>query len=182
MTVASSKTIEGELSSENVEIERQSGGDLAVEPSSIDFHLGDDLLRLTGTAEVVVDDKSTYPKTWPTGNLRVPAGGFRLGFTDERLALPDDYVGVIHGRSSVGRLGLFIENAGLVDAGFGGQITLELYNPMDYDIELKEGMRICQMTLHSHEDPPDVAYSRGNNNKYDGQMGATPSRLHKDFD
>jgi dCTP deaminase len=179
--IASSKTINDKLDDGDVQIERTNGGDLAVEPSSIDLHLGDELLRMTGTDRVVVDDESTYPEHWPTGTMEVPSGEFRLAHTDEVLALPDEYVGVIHGRSSVGRLGLFIENAGLVDAGFNGQITLELYNPMDYDIVLKEDMRICQMTLHSHENPPDVAYSRGNSNKYNGQMGATPSRLHEDF-
>lgn len=178
--IASSNTISDEVQGGKIGIERESG-EVAIEPSSVDLHLGDQLLRANGTKKVVVDDPDTYPEWWETDDLVVPAGGFRLAHTDERVALPDEYVGLIHGRSSVGRLGLFIENAGLVDAGFEGQITLELFNPMEYDIELREDMRICQMTLHAHDDPPDVSYSLQNGNKYQEQMGATPSRLYKDF-
>lgn len=179
--IASSKTIDREITDGAVQIDRSNGDSASVEPSSVDLHLHDELLRMTGTDKVVVDEESTYPEHWTTDELVVPSGEFRLGSTDERVALPDDYVGVLHGRSSVGRLGLFIENAGLIDAGFDGEITLELYNPMPYDIELKEDMRICQMTLHPHGEAPDVAYSRGNSNKYQGQAGPTPSRLHEDF-
>ncbi|WP_306298989.1 hypothetical protein [Bacillus sp. OV166] len=48
----------------------------------------------------------------------------------------------VEGRSSIGRLGLFIQNAGWVDPGFEGHITLELYNANRVPIELRAGRRI----------------------------------------
>ena len=56
-------------------------------------------------------------------------GEFVLGCTLERIGVPDDLVGRIEGKSSLGRLGLLIHStAGFIDAGFDGHITLELTN------------------------------------------------------
>ena len=90
-------------------------------------------------------------------------------------------VALLHGRSSVGRLGMFVHNAGLIDPGFSGQVTLELTNAVDYDIELKAGMRIGQLTFHRMENAPDVGYSEYNSSKYNKQTGPTVSRLWEDF-
>ena len=56
-------------------------------------------------------------------------GEFVLGSTAERIKLPDDLVGRLEGKSSLGRLGLLIHStAGFIDAGWDGHITLELSN------------------------------------------------------
>lgn len=182
--VASSITLTGEIElGENVWIESKNGEKVAVEPSSIDLHLGPEILRPKHKkGPVIVDEKDTYPEYEQQDDFTIPPHSFRLAHTDEIVGLSNKYVGILHGRSSVGRLGLFIENAGLIDAGFHGQVTLELTNPTQYPITLKEGMRICQMTVHKHEHPPNVGYSKGNGNKYNGQEGATPSRLYRDFE
>ena len=50
-----------------------------------------------------------------------------LGSTLERIAIADDLVARVEGKSSLGRLGLLIHStAGFIDAGFNGHITLEL--------------------------------------------------------
>lgn len=77
---------------------------------------------------------------------------------------------------------MFAHNAGLVDAGFGGSLTLELFNAASYPIRLKPGMRIVQMTLHEHDTEPKTAYGTDRGSKYQGQQGVTPSRLSEDFD
>ena len=64
-------------------------------------------------------------------------GEFVLGSTLERVALPDDLVGRLEGKSSLGRLGLLIHStAGFVDAGWDGQLTLELSNVANLPITL----------------------------------------------
>src|SRR5690349_14589439 len=56
-------------------------------------------------------------------------GDFALGSTMETVWIPDDLVGQVDGRSSVGRLAVVVHaTAGLIDPGFKGQITLELSN------------------------------------------------------
>ncbi len=67
-------------------------------------------------------------------------GEFLLGSTIERVALPDDLVGRLEGKCSLGRLGLLIHStAGFVDAGWDGHLTLELSNVANLPITLVPG-------------------------------------------
>lgn len=161
-------------------------GEVSIEPSSVDLHLGAKHGAFTNQKQPVkVWDEETYPDVAYRGEsdtFIVHPHEFVLAHTQDVVHLPADTVGFLHGRSSVGRLGLFVHNAGLVDAGFSGDLTLELYNASKNAIELKPGMRICQMTVHELESHPDVEYSEHNGNKYQGQRGPTPSRLFEDFE
>jgi len=174
------------LSNENIKEELYGGGidvqydgSYYIGPSSMDFHLWPNLLVSETGGKVKVDEEGTYPNYSYKKGLTIGPGEFVLATTEENVSLSEEFVGYVQGRSSVGRLGLQVENAGLVDAGFNGQITLELKNQEDYWIELVPGMRICQMTFHRHENVPDVGYS--NQGKYQGQEGPTPSKLYEDF-
>ena len=53
---------------------------------------------------------------------------FLLGYTPEYFKFSKEVAGILHTRSSIGRMGLFSNNAGLIDAGWEGQITYELFN------------------------------------------------------
>lgn len=83
---------------------------------------------------------------------------------------------VVEGRSSLGRLGLFIQNAGWVDPGFHGEITLELFNANRCAIRLQAGRRIGQLVFARMDRAAQNPY-RG---KYQGQRGATGSRVFLD--
>ena len=106
----------------------------------------------------------------------VPAHGFVLATTSEFLRIPDDLTAFVEGRSSVGRLGLFIQNAGWVDPGFEGAITLELFNANHAPMRIEAGRRICQLVLAKADDVVENPY-RG---KYQGQRETTGSRIHQD--
>ena len=94
----------------------------------------------------------------------------------EYVSLPDNITAFVEGRSSLGRMGLFIQNAGWVDPGFQGEITLELYNANRCAIELKAGRRIGQLVFARM----DNAALRPYNGKYQGQRGATGSKVFLD--
>lgn len=83
---------------------------------------------------------------------------------------------VVEGRSSLGRLGLFIQNAGWVDPGFHGEIALELFNANRCAIKLQAGRRIGQLVFARMDRAAQNPY-RG---KYQGQRGATGSRVFLD--
>ena len=83
---------------------------------------------------------------------------------------------VVEGRSSLGRLGLFIQNAGWVDPGFHGEITLELFNANRCAIKLQARRRIGQLVFARMDRAARNPY-RG---KYQGQRGATGSRVFLD--
>lgn len=105
-------------------------------------------------------------------------GEFVLGTTLERVALPDDLVARLEGKSSLGRLGLLIHStAGYIDPGWDGDITLELSNVSRLPITIYAAMRIGQLSFHEMTTPVDTPY-RG---KYQGQRGPTASRSYRDF-
>ena len=110
-------------------------------------------------------------------------GEFVLGSTAERIGLPDDLVGRIEGKSSLGRLGLLIHTtAGFVDAGFQGFITLELSNVASLPITLYPGMRIGQISFLQMTTVADKPYgSSALGSKYSGQVGPTASQYWKNF-
>ena len=103
-------------------------------------------------------------------------GQFVLATTMEYFKLPINITAFVEGRSSLGRMGLFIQNAGWVDPGFEGEITLELYNANRCAIELQAGRRVGQLVFATMTDVPNNIY-RG---KYQGQQGATGSQVYKD--
>jgi len=111
-------------------------------------------------------------------------GEFVLGSTAERVALPDDLVARLEGKSSLGRLGLIIHStAGFIDAGFDGHITLELTNIATLPITLYPGMKIGQVSFMQMTSPADRPYGSGaRGSKYQGQHGPTPSRYHENFE
>ncbi len=149
-----------------------------VQASSIDLTLGGEVLYYRSEC---IDLKSEHIPVEkiniPEEGILIPSKAFLLATTEEYIKLPENITAFVEGRSSLGRLGLFIENAGWVDAGFEGQITLELYNANNCPIRIYKGIRICQIVLARLDKRAEKPY-RG---KYQGQRGATPSRVYMDF-
>ena len=88
-------------------------------------------------------------------------GEFVLGSTLERVALPDDLVAWLEGKSSLGRLGLLIHStAGFVDAGWDGHLTLELSNVANLPIAIYPGMKIGQISFLQMTTPAEHPYGR----------------------
>lgn len=110
-------------------------------------------------------------------------GEFVLGSTVERFTLPDNIVGRLEGKSSLGRLGLVVHStAGYVDPGFEGTITLELSNSSTLPLCLWAGMAIGQMSFQFLDKPAEKPYGHPDrNSKYQGQSGPEPSRMHRNF-
>src|SRR6188472_3144413 len=109
---------------------------------------------------------------------------FVLGQTLERVRLPDDIVARLEGKSSLGRLGLLIHStAGFVDAGFEGNLTLELSNVANLPITIYHGMPIGQISFMRMDGPVEHAYgSDETGSKYQGQEEPTASRYYLNFE
>lgn len=86
------------------------------------------------------------------------------------------YVPMLEGRSSVGRLGLFIHvTAGFGDVGFKGYWTLEIFCVQP--IRIYPGVEICQIYYHDI----DGEYDKYSSGKYQNNNGIQTSLLYKDF-
>ena len=150
-----------------------------IQPASVDIRLGNtfSIVEDTSTGIINLENEIKY-KTITTDSYILLPNQFVLATTMEYFDLPDDLTAFVEGRSSLGRMGLFIQNAGWVDPGFKGEITLELYNANRCAIELKAGRRVGQLVFAKMDDTALNPY----NGKYQGQRGATGSRVFMDKD
>ena len=124
-----------------------------VQPASVDIRLGNtfSIVEDLSTGVITLKDEVRY-KTINTDTYILLPGQFVLATTMEYVSLPDNLTAFVEGRSSLGRLGLFIQNAGWVDPGFQGEITLELFNANRCAIELKAGRRVGQLVFAEMDD------------------------------
>jgi dCTP deaminase len=134
-------------------------------------------------------DLAEEDRTWYRSDVAEPDGAFVLepnefvlGCTVEVVQIPAGVQAVLDGKSSIGRVGVLVHaTAGYIDPGFCGQVTLELRNLTPYPLVLYCGMRIGQLRFSDVVEAPDFAdvvqqtYGRGGH--YQGQMGATLSRV-----
>lgn len=148
-----------------------------IQPASVDIRLGDtfSIVEDSPTGSITLEQEIRY-KTIKSESYVLLPNQFVLATTMETFDLPDNLTAFVEGRSSLGRMGLFIQNAGWVDPGFKGEITLELYNANRCAIELKAGRRVGQLVFALMDAPADKPY----NGKYQGQKGATGSRVFLD--
>jgi dCTP deaminase len=150
-----------------------------VQPASIDLRLGRQFLRVDeNTLEsLTLDSEIPYVRI-EKDEIVIPPHSFLLATTVELIRLPANVTAFVEGRSSIGRIGLFIQNAGWVDPGFEGNITLELFNANRLPLRLTSGRRICQIVFAQM----DQATRRPYAGKYQGQRGTVGSRVFRDDD
>lgn len=148
-----------------------------VNPASINVRLGRTFLRPQRGQCVMLGMAMDYDRE------EVPKGGaalimpheFMLATTMEEFTLPPDCAAFVQGRSSIGRAGLMVQNAGFVDPGFSGHITLELKNDTCNPIWLPEGYPVAQLVFFCCS-----LVERPYGGKYNGQTEATGSRMERD--
>lgn len=163
---------------------------LAIQPSSIDLRLDRRFRIFRATRFTHIDprqeqrDLTELVSMGDAEPFVLQPGQFCLGNTWEEISLPDDVVGRLEGKSSLGRLGLVIHStAGYVDPGFRGHLTLELSNASPLPILLYPRMKIGQLSFLRMTTPADRPYgSQPLGSKYQGQDEPTASRVHLDFD
>lgn len=147
-----------------------------LQPSSVDLTIGQSFASIKPTARPYrFDDEPEYHRI-TAAEFTLNPKEFVLATTSEVIRLSANISAFVEGRSSVGRLGLFTENAGWIDPGFEGQITLELYNASNRPIVIPAGHRVCQVVFAKNISPSSVPY----NGKYKHQKGATPSKIRED--
>ena len=118
-----------------------------------------------------------------TKNIKIPEEGLilepnrlYLGRTNE-FTKTEKFVPMLEGRSSTGRLGLFIHvTAGFGDIGFAGYWTLEIFCVQP--IKVYPNTQICQIYYHDILGEYDL-YKSG---KYQNNTGIQPSLMYKDFE
>lgn len=161
----------------------------AIQPSSIDLRLDHQFRIFRNHTRAIIDvkedlsDLTEMVEMDPDQPFILHPGEFVLGSTLERVKVPDDLVARIEGKSSLGRLGLLIHStAGFVDAGWNGQLTLELSNVASLPITLYPGMKIGQISFMQMTTPAEQPYgSTAVGSKYQDQQGPIASRYFENW-
>lgn len=166
-----------------LEIKNKLGKEIVIEPFS-ERQLNPNSYNLRLHHELLVYDGETLDmkKENACSKLEIPGEGLLL--QPDRLYLgrtveftkTEDYVPMLEGRSSIGRLGLFVHvTAGFGDVGFCGYWTLEMFCVQP--IVVYAGVEICQIYYHGIEG----AYEPYRSGKYQNNTGIQPSLLFRDF-
>ncbi|KAA9396886.1 dCTP deaminase [Haloarcula sp. CBA1130] len=163
--------------------------DIQIQPASVDLRLGREFLEfqhanipcIHPNSEDEVADYVDETVVAEDDEFILHPGDFVLGTTHERVAIPDDLIAHVEGRSSLGRLAIVVHaTAGLCDPGYEGQITLELSNLGTAPVALTPGMRISQLTFTELKTPADRPYGAERGSKYQGQSGPQASKIQGD--
>lgn len=145
-----------------------------VTTNTYDLALGKKLLRYTVNE---IDPKKETPYELfeiPEDGYLMEPGEFLLGSTEERIG-SDYYVPLIHSKSGIARMGLFVHiTADIIDIGFHGQSTLQLYATLP--LRLYPGMLIAQVSFWVPKGKISLY-----NGKYQSSYGPQPSRIYRDF-
>lgn len=108
-------------------------------------------------------------------------GDFVLAVTLEKVKIPDNMMGRLEGRSSLGRMGIVVHStASIFDPGWNGNCVLELGNLGRMAVALTPGMRICAMTFEELKSPSEKPYNKRRDAKYVMQEGPIESKIHEE--
>ena len=184
--ILSDKDIKQYLNDKRIIIDPAPNFDEALSTASLDFRLGNTFRTFNHNQKPYIDVGDPDSFTDLTKEVVVPENegfiihprDFVLGAMFEYIELPDDLVVRIDGRSSLGRIGIIVHStAGHVDAGFKGNLTLEITNIGVMPVMLRPGMRICQLVFETLSSEVATTYTKRKNSKYAGKKTAYESML-----
>jgi len=187
--VLSDRDIKKALKSKRIVVKPSPNLSTQLGSNSLDFRLGNSFRIFDHSKYAFIDPYDKNATSDVTREIKIKEGerfiiqpgDFVLGTTMEYIELPDDLIGSLEGRSSIGRLGVIIHStAASIECGFRGHITLELANMGKMPVALYPGMRICSVSFAELTSPSDVPYYKKKNAKYVGQKGPGESKIHSE--
>ena len=147
-----------------------------INPNSYNLSLHNELIMYKNSLLDMKKDNEVEKFIIPSNGLVLEANRLYLGRTVEYTETKN-LVPMLEGRSSIGRLGLFVHvTAGFGDVGFKGFWTLEIF--CIQPIKIYPNVEICQVYYHTLEG----SHENYNSGKYQDNQGIQPSLLYKDFE
>ena len=131
-----------------------------INPASID-------LRWSGRFRKAIPTSDRWTDVETTDYLTIAQGELYLLDTIEFVTMPDDCVGLLMLKSSMGRMGAEHLHAGLFDPRFRGTATLEIAGMHPYPVTITAGQRIVQLILMRMGEAPAIGYDV--TGRYNGQ-------------
>lgn len=164
------------------EIQKHIGREIIIEPFD-ESRINPNSYDLTLSNELLVYEKEILDmkNPNPTRRILIPETGLLLepnrlylGRTNE-YTRTDTFAPMLEGRSSIGRLGLFVHvTAGFGDVGFAGYWTLEIFCVQP--VRIYPNVAICQIYYHTIDGDFDLYHG-----KYQNNEGIQPSLMYEHF-
>lgn len=177
--ILSDKTILQEIANGNIVIDPLNPAH--VNPNSVDLTLAPQFKRYVGD---ILDPRKPNPVeefTIPDNGYILYPGEVYLYACNERIGVKNNIRAKVEGKSSLGRLGLFIHvTAGFIDTGFEGSLVLELVATKP--VIVYPNMKVCQVEFARVEGEILETYDQKAGSKYHGQTGVQESLMHKNFE
>lgn len=150
--------------------------DEKLNPNSYNLSLHDELLVYRVNVLDMARDNPYERIKIPEDGLLLKPGELYLGRTREYTET-NSLVPMIEGRSSIGRLGIFVHvTAGFGDVGFEGYWTLEIHCVKP--VVIYPYIDICQIYYHTIQGDFRRDFYRG---KYQGNNDIQTSRIYEEF-
>lgn len=163
-------------------------GDLAIEPlyedaireNGVDMRIGPEIAFPIVTGEVMDPTKDNPARYFsvreiPDEGIIIPGNTSVLLVTEEYVRMPSDIAALCGLRSSIARWG-FVAPPTLIDAGFEGQLTIEVMWTRPAPVKLYKGIRFLHVVFFRTEGKVERPYI----GSYQGQKGVTlPKKLER---
>ena len=158
-----------------------------IDPCSVDLKLSNKFRVFRNTEATHIDTRQgvneelmEYIEKEEGKPFIVHPGELVLASTMEYVKLPNDLVGTLDGRSSLGRLGIVVHStANSFDPGFEGNPTLEISNISRIPVAIWPGMRICRLSFTKLSSPVERNYG-DKKGKYHKATSPDVSKIEKD--
>lgn len=171
-------------------------GKLKIEPldeehiqgACVDLSLGNEFRIFKVISTPYIDPKlpvDGYTEVFKTSDDKpfvLHPGEFVLGCVKEYIKMPEDLMGIVDGRSSLGRLGVVVHaTAAGINPGWEGIFTLEITNIGKMPVALYPGMKICKLVLHKLSSKAEKPYYKQKDVKYQKQTRIEESKIFREF-
>lgn len=152
--------------------------DSSVGPCSIDLKLGDTFLVFHHGKLFRPNDRGAILKNSEVFRIEkdesflLSPNQFVLASTLEKISISKNYAATLEGKSSIARLGIVVQAAGLVNPGTGlkkpSTLTLEIAHRANSPVELSPGMPIIQIIFHQLTSETTIGYDDRDKSQYIG--------------
>ncbi len=145
----------------------------SIRENGVDLRVGREIARLKRTQAVfeMGGNNQDFYEVEKGEDFVISPHEHALLVTEEYVKLPNDVMAFVNLRSTFARAGLFIPPT-IVDAGFEGQLTIEVMGS-EFPVRLRAGTRFIHLIFAKTLTPVEKPYS----SNYQGQRGVTLPKL-----
>ncbi len=185
--ILSDRDIKEHIASGKLKIENMEDPGIQIQPSGVDLRLGNEFRTFKVMSVPYIDPK--HPIENYTEVMKIEddkpfilhPGEFVLASVKEYISMPNDLIGIIDGRSSLGRLGVAVHTTSAgVNPGWEGLLTLEIANIGKMPVAIYPGMRVAKITFAKMTSEAEIPYGKRGTEKYQ-KNNLDESKIFKDF-